>query len=94
MHRNCQQRQPGLPGYAYVLMGVLRAMADDYGDLVFLDQARRQATSRRLRVEDGWTYFLYGWTQVIAEVFDLAIPTSGPGFEAIAAIAARATGRG
>ncbi|CRL09686.1 heme NO-binding domain-containing protein [Phaeobacter italicus] len=31
--------QPGLPGYANVLMGVLRAMADDYGDLVFLDHS-------------------------------------------------------
>lgn len=64
------------------------------GDLVFLDQARAQETERRLQVEDGWTYFIHGWTQVIAEVFDIAIPTSGPDFDAIAAIAARATGRG
>lgn len=28
---------PGVPGYAQVLMGVLRAMADDYGALVILD---------------------------------------------------------
>ncbi len=27
----------GIPGYAYVMMGVLRAMADDYGSLVILD---------------------------------------------------------
>ena len=60
------------------------------GDLVFLDQARAQAAGRGLRVEDGWTYFLHGWTRVIAEVFDVAIPTSGPGFEAVAAIAERA----
>lgn len=64
------------------------------GDLVFLDQARAQEAERRLQVEDGWTYFIHGWTQVIAEVFDIAIPTSGPDFDAIAAIAARATGRG
>ena len=64
------------------------------GDLVFLDQARAQETERRLQVEDGWTYFIHGWTQVIAEVFDIAIPTSGPDFDAIAAIAAKATGRG
>lgn len=63
------------------------------GDLVFLDQARAQAASRGLQVEDGWTYFIHGWTQVIAEVFDIAIPVSGPDFDAIAAIAARATGR-
>ena len=34
--------QPGVPGYAQVLMGVLRAMADDYGALVILDQSGRQ----------------------------------------------------
>ena len=39
------------------------------GDLVFLDQARRQQAARHLQIEDGWTYFLHGWTQVIAEVF-------------------------
>lgn len=63
------------------------------GDLVFLDQARAQERERRLQVEDGWTYFIHGWTQVIAEVFDIEIPVSGPEFDAIAAIAARATGR-
>lgn len=34
--------QPGVPGYAQVLMGVLRAMADDYGALVILDQTGTQ----------------------------------------------------
>ncbi len=29
--------QTGLPGYGSVMMGVLRAMADDYGDLVLLE---------------------------------------------------------
>ena len=60
------------------------------GDLVFLDQARSQPG---LQIEDGWTYFIHGWTQVIAEVFDIAIPTEGPAFDEIAAIAARVTGR-
>lgn len=63
------------------------------GDLVFLDQANAQSQERNLQVEDGWTYFIHGWTQVITEVFDIAIPTSGPAFDEIAAIAARATGR-
>lgn len=63
------------------------------GDLVFLDQANAQAEARKLQVEDGWTYFIHGWTQVIAEVFDIAIPTSGPAFDEIAAIARHATGR-
>lgn len=63
------------------------------GDLIFLDQARAQEQARQLQIEDGWTYFIHGWTQVIAEVFDVEIPTSGPQFDEIAAIAARVSGR-
>ncbi len=62
------------------------------GDLLFLDQARGQEEARGLSVVDGWEYFLHGWTQVIAEVFDVAIPTSGPEFEALAGIATSARG--
>jgi shikimate dehydrogenase len=43
------------------------------GELDFLHQARRQRHERRLLVEDGWVYFLHGWSSVIAEVFDLAL---------------------
>lgn len=50
------------------------------GDLVFLEQARAQS-DRLSHVEDGWIYFLHGWTQVIGEVFHVAIPTSGPTFD-------------
>jgi shikimate 5-dehydrogenase len=57
------------------------------GDLVFLDQARAAQDERSLQVEDGWIYFLHGWTQVIAEVFDVEIPTSGPVFDELSAIA-------
>ncbi len=39
------------------------------GSLEFMHQAAAQADSRNLHVEDGWTYFIHGWTQVIAEVF-------------------------
>ena len=60
------------------------------GELVFLDQARAQAAARHLQVEDGWVYFIHGWTQVIAEVFGIAIPVAGPSFDAIAQIAADA----
>jgi shikimate 5-dehydrogenase len=63
------------------------------GDLIFLDQARRQETARRLQIEDGWTYFIHGWTQVIAEVFATDIPTSGPSFDRISDIAREAAGR-
>jgi shikimate dehydrogenase len=38
------------------------------GGLDFLHQAKRQEKGRGLLVEDGWMYFIYGWTQVIAEV--------------------------
>jgi shikimate 5-dehydrogenase len=43
------------------------------GDLDFMHQARRKAVQNRLTVEDGWVYFLHGWTQVVAEVFDLQL---------------------
>jgi shikimate 5-dehydrogenase len=60
------------------------------GDLVFLEQARRQQQQQRLTIEDGWVYFLHGWTRVIAEVFHVDIPTSGPVFEEISRIAKEA----
>ena len=44
-----------------------------------------QRDSRSLTVEDGWLYFLYGWTHVIAEVLKLEI--TGPAFDRLAAIA-------
>ncbi len=43
------------------------------GELDFLQQARRQQGERGLTVEDGWVYFLHGWSQVIAEVFDVEL---------------------
>lgn len=67
-----------------------RAVAWDLnyrGDLVFLAQARARAAERALQVEDGWTYFLHGWTQVIAEVFRIGIPPTGPRFDEIARVA-------
>nr|WP_245426442.1 shikimate dehydrogenase [Phyllobacterium bourgognense] len=63
------------------------------GDLIFLDQARNQQRSRNLQVVDGWTYFLHGWTQVIAEVFNIEIPVAGPSFDRISAIALEASER-
>jgi shikimate 5-dehydrogenase len=58
------------------------------GQLVFLDQARAQQHDRQLTIEDGWVYFIHGWTRVIAEVFDIDIPSSGPGFDELSRIAA------
>ena len=60
------------------------------GDLLFLEQARRQQAARALRIEDGWVYFLHGWTRVIAEVFHKEIPARGPVFDELSRIAAAA----
>ena len=43
------------------------------GDLTFMHQAEAQKDAKHLHVEDGWRYFIYGWTQVIAEVFHMPI---------------------
>jgi len=51
------------------------------GELGFLRQARARAAEDELVVEDGWRYFVHGWTRAIDAVFDLGIPTSGPGFD-------------
>jgi shikimate 5-dehydrogenase len=61
------------------------------GDLIFLDQARAQKEEKDLQIEDGWIYFIHGWTQVIAEVFHIEIPVSGPEFDAISKIALKVT---
>lgn len=56
------------------------------GELDFWHQAMAQQEARNLTVEDGWLYFLHGWTQVIAEV--LHIDMSEPVFNRLAEIAA------
>ena len=38
------------------------------GELDFMHQALAQGESRSLKVEDGWLYFVHGWTQVVAQV--------------------------
>jgi len=60
------------------------------GDLVFMDQANAQKETKNLRLEDGWVYFVHGWTSVIAEVFDIDIPSDGPEFDKLCDIAAEA----
>lgn len=55
------------------------------GDLKFMHQAYAQKERSGLHVEDGWVYFLHGWTQVIQEVFDIRI--SGDQFDRLARIA-------
>lgn len=43
------------------------------GELDFMHQALKQKDTKKLHVEDGWIYFIHGWTQVIAEVFHIEI---------------------
>ena len=45
------------------------------GDLLFMRQAMAQQQEKNLYIEDGWQYFIHGWTQVIAEVFNITIDT-------------------
>jgi shikimate dehydrogenase len=46
------------------------------GELDYLHQSLAQVESRKVKVEDGWIYFVHGWTQVVAQVlhFDLTAP--------------------
>jgi shikimate 5-dehydrogenase len=41
------------------------------GELDFLHQSLAQVASRNLKVEDGWLYFVHGWTQVVAQVLHI-----------------------
>lgn len=43
------------------------------GELDFMHQSLAQVESRKVKVEDGWIYFVHGWTQVVSQVlhFDL-----------------------
>ena len=42
----------------------------------FLRQAQAQQQARKLHIEDGYSYFLHGWTTVIAEVFGVTLDES------------------
>lgn len=61
------------------------------GDLDFLYQAWAQRESRGVRVEDGWKYFIYGWTTAMEEVFSRRI--SADELEALSRLAAFARPR-
>jgi shikimate 5-dehydrogenase len=43
------------------------------GELDFMHQAIAQKESRQVKIEDGWGYFVHGWTQVIAQVYHVEI---------------------
>ena len=41
------------------------------GERQFLQQAKRQENTQHLHIEDGWTFFLHGWSMVVAKIFHL-----------------------
>ncbi|MHB9127988.1 MAG: shikimate dehydrogenase, partial [Candidatus Humimicrobiaceae bacterium] len=43
------------------------------GELDFMHQAERQIKTRGVKVEDGWIYFIHGWTQVIFQALHIEI---------------------
>lgn len=59
------------------------------GSLEFLRQAEKQHQSRSLLIEDGWRYFVHGWSQVVADVFDIAMPPEAVAELALVAAAIR-----
>ena len=69
---------PGSPitnGGLFPLNGV--AWEFNYrGELDFMHQALAQKEARNLLVEDGWLYFVHGWTQVIAQVLHIDLNTT------------------
>jgi shikimate 5-dehydrogenase len=56
------------------------------GELRFLADAREQPRGD-LRIVDGWDYFVYSWTKVVAVVYDIDIPASGPLFDRLSELA-------
>ena len=81
--------EPGSPVTSHVRFPE-RGLVWDFnyrGELDFLRQARAQQAARQLHCEDGWTYFLQGWTRVIADVFACEIPTRGELFDDLGRIA-------
>ena len=61
------------------------------GERTFLHQAEAQAEKRHLTVVDGWMYFIFGWTQVIADVFHQEI--LGERLQLCSEVAKKVTGR-
>ena len=62
----------GVEGSSHVLMGILRAMADDYGELVFLDHVGTQRGVELVKVTCLESAFAEG------RDFDLSAGTTGP----------------
>lgn len=61
------------------------------GELTFKHQAEAQKEVKHLQIEDGWMYFIFGWTQVIADVFNQEI--LGEKLKMCSEVAKKVTGR-
>ena len=57
------------------------------GERPFLGQAQAQAERRGLEIVDGWDYFVYSWTTVVAVVHELDIPPRGALFDRLSQLA-------
>lgn len=57
------------------LMSYVCGDTPDVVDDLVVQQARYQRSERGLRIEDGWRYLVHGWSQVVADVFDIPMPT-------------------
>lgn len=65
------------------------------GELDFMHQALAQRTSHNLTVEDGWLYFVHGWSQVVAQVLHFQLdPTLFNRLEHVAATVRPTPARG
>ena len=51
------------------------------GELRFLQQAKKQREDKCLLIEDGWDYFVLGWSQIIGDVFDMEVSVTGSLFD-------------
>lgn len=43
------------------------------GERTFMAQAQSQTNDRNLLIEDGWVYFVHGWSLAVATVFDIEL---------------------
>jgi len=79
--------RPGSP-LSDAVVFPLRGVVWDFnyrGSLEMLAQARAQREERVLIVEDGWRYFVHGWSSVVADVFDVDVHDRVEELSAVAA---------
>lgn len=69
-------QSPAALGGPLSLAATRRTEFNDCESLEFLHQAGSEATEPDLQIEDGWRYFIHGWTRAIVTVFNLDISTN------------------